>query len=81
MKCIVCESEIKQLYPELNQSPIEQASWDDGAADTFTCGYGSIHDLNVYEFGICDKCISKKEKSGTIKFRHNLMHPEFRTKS
>ena len=68
IKCIVCSKSINLLYfgEEHIENP-ESACWNGAGVHEFIPGYGSIYDLRRFIIGICDECITKKEKEGCIK--------------
>lgn len=60
MNCIKCGKEIYPLDESLGW-------WRWAAKGKIDAGYGSAHDLDDFEFMICDDCISEGMGEGTIK--------------
>jgi hypothetical protein len=44
----------------------EQGAWNDGTVGVFYGGFGSIHDMDGFVFGICDKCITSLKEDNII---------------
>jgi hypothetical protein len=64
-KCIKCEVEIKELYPEWvadNMPPM----WNSGMCGTIHAGYGSGYDLDNFKVFVCDNCIDKLVEQNII---------------
>ena len=74
--CIVCGKEIKKVNnDDINLDEDDSTKWwFGGAVDKIVTGYGSNFDGDIYSFGICDDCIEKKSKDGTIKFKKRYFH-------
>ena len=70
--CIVCGAKIEEI--EMTDTPIENPSegcWNNGIVERTYAGYGSSLDGNIYDIGICDACLERKEKEGVIKYQGN----------
>lgn len=67
VKCVICNKEIKPLYPDVSSTEEpEKGMWDGGIVDKFYMPYGSRLDGDVYVIGLCDDCIEHKQKIGII---------------
>ena len=67
--CIICkEKKIKPLHKESKIHPLkqEESMWNNGTVETISFGYGSLHDLKSYYFGICDNCASELIETGSF---------------
>lgn len=62
LKCVACGKDISYLWPA--SSDIENP--DDAVSGVLRGGYGSCHDLTKFLIVICDSCIDKGLKGGTV---------------
>lgn len=73
IKCICCGKEVKRLEEDLKQNNPLGDMWNSGLIGGISAGYGSIHDGDVFFICICDNCITKKVKDGSLIYRYNYM--------
>jgi hypothetical protein len=89
MKCVICGNHVtlhrnytisKNNNGEtlINNKPIseykpESQMWEDGVISLFYGGYGSVFDGDIFYLAICDECIAKKYKDGSIFFAGDYM--------
>ena len=76
MNCIICQKEIKELYPEFEETDISKKNWDLGTGFTICCGYGSALDGDMFEGVICDTCLSKLKANHQLKIVGNYITGE-----
>jgi hypothetical protein len=77
INCICCGNPIKPLDIFKGQADsLKSHLWDDAMVTEIVAGYGSGFDCDKFIIGICDTCIEKKLKSGTLTFLRNLDYPE-----
>lgn len=75
MTCICCGKEIHMLDTNANpgNSNPESDMWNDGVVASISAGYGSLLDGNVYLIAICDKCLERKNKEGSVVYLYDYM--------
>ena len=66
-RCLICRKPIRPLdLGSYNSENFSQNMIDGGTVDRLYMPYGSNLDGNVYEFGMCDECVRKKNEEGLI---------------
>jgi hypothetical protein len=63
-RCIKCEKILNSLCERSVEDSV--GSWDDAGVHEFVPGYGSKHDMTVFELGLCDACIDELSARGTL---------------
>jgi hypothetical protein len=62
-RCILCDEEIKEIYPNWTEVPPFYA----GGKVKIDAGFGSRHDCEDFTGFICDPCIDKLLRRNLIK--------------
>lgn len=63
-RCLCCEKILKHLG---NRNVADSVgTWEDAGVHEFIPGYGSKHDMTVFELGLCDECIDELSTRGTL---------------
>lgn len=74
LNCIICDKEIKEIYPSSqNKENWYNGMFSGGAVDQIVVNYGSIFDGDKFVICICDECLTKKLKENKIKFLGSYM--------
>ena len=66
ISCILCDTLIKRLYPDIPQTSPESDMWHSGSVFKIYPGYGSDHDTEIILMGICDVCLTDLESKNKI---------------
>lgn len=73
--CIVCGKKVKD-FPTCPTDEPNYEMIDDGIVQRMYAPYGSKHDTDVFQIGICDECVDKAVADGRMKRIGNYMTGE-----
>ena len=75
LACVRCDKPIKPMYDECKHP--ERGAYHDAGVHEFVVGYGSAqYDTSTFIIGICDACLVKLHKAGTIYELSNCFEQE-----